>query len=384
MWLMKKNIDEWKKVLFQEKVLFPLYIVLSIIAFIQVSYVGNCNNFIIFRSSFYHLMRSLPLYLPYPDSYFDIFIYSPGFPILFSPFAILPIFVGIAAWLLFMALFCLYSFKQMPLKGKKPFVFAFLILFDLLNNLQHCQTNPVLLSLMILCWSLLEKDKLMWAALCITICFCIKGYPAIVGLLALYHKKWYRIILYALCWFILIHALMLIFISPAMMLQYYKDWILMITGSGIEEQFSVYGILALFHFATIPEIYILGTALLILTVFFIPYQSGTKDKGQLLAFLLIWMVVFNRAAESPTYLLAMAGVLIWYLKRKTSLYSTTLCWITLLLSSVIPTKLIPYLDKLRYDYYLKVFLCIFVLADMLVYTYREQQMNKMLNKIKSL
>jgi hypothetical protein len=75
---------------------------------------------------------------------------------------------------------------------------------------------------------------------------------------------------------------------------------------------------------------------------------------------MIWMVIFNHKAESPTFIIALAGILLAYINGPRSGWDRFLlmaCWI---LSSWSPTDIFPStLRKVWIEpYQLKVFPCI--------------------------
>lgn len=352
----------------QHKTLAFLYFAIALLSSIQLLVADQNNNFYIFRASSQHLLRGLPLYIEYPKEYFDFFYYHPVFPVLFLPFSLLPLYPSLVLWLFCTAATCYFLFRKIPLPKEKVSIFLFLMIFDVLNNLNHTQTNPFILAFMLLAWVLMEKEKFFTAALFITLCFLIKGYGGIIALLCLYYRNWWKMIFYGLFWFLALNALLLLFISPSMIVQYYTDWLAVISGNGIKESYSVYGLLKNMH-ENLPEGYILGSALAILGAFLsMQYFIPARQKSHIVAFLLIWVIVFNRAAESATYLFAIAGCIIWYLSRPANKISSVLFWVTILISSIIPTDISDAFDHFRYDNYLKCILCLLVMADMFVYT----------------
>ena len=156
--------------------------------------------------------------------------------------------------------------------------------------------------------------------------------------------------------------------SPHMAIQYYKEWIEVISGKGIMESYSVYGVLKNLH-EILPEKFILFSALAILGTFItIQFFNKERNKGHIIAFLLIWVVVFNRASESATYIIAMAGCTIWYLSRPKNKISTILFWTTILVATLIPTDISKAFDNFRYQYFLKCVLSLLILADIMIYT----------------
>ena len=130
------------------------------------------------------------------------------------------------------------------------------------------------------------------------------------------------------------------------------------------------------------EIFILLTAFIILAVFLTcEYLLDKKNKPLLVAFLLIWVTVFNRGAETATYIIAMAGVIIWHLGRPPGRFPDILFWITIILSSIFPTHFIPFIDTLKRNYYLSVFLCLIILGDMLMLKIKEIHHQQLLKNL---
>jgi hypothetical protein len=369
----------FKDRLFNTGVAAALYAGAAIYSFFQVIY-GNHNNFTIFRSSFYHLISGTSLYQAYPAEHSDFFLYSPVFPLIFSPFALTDLSIGIATWLVFSAAFCFWVFTKLPLPDDRKKFFIFFMFFNVLNNLEHTQTNIVMLALMLLFWVLQDKQKYLLAGLCLALCFSIKGYGAIIGLLVLLDKKWWLTSIYTGFWILVFNAALLILISPSGWLQQYKDWFTMISGDSIKESFSVYGIMNLFSLGNLPEKVILVPAFLILAVF-IGGQLILKERNKTLivAFILIWATIFNRGAESATFIFAVAGIILWYLGRPESKFTKALFWFTIILSSVFPTGVVPFIDLIKTNYYISIFICLFILADMIFLTLAKFHQRQLLN-----
>ena len=57
-----------------------------------------CNNFLIFRAAFDHLIAGVDLYRLHPAEHQDLFKYSPTFALVFAPFRALPYPVALLAW----------------------------------------------------------------------------------------------------------------------------------------------------------------------------------------------------------------------------------------------------------------------------------------------
>ncbi len=357
-----------KEFVLQYRVLLVLYILVTLFSYWQLIESNHYNNFKIFRESSYHLLQHKPLYIEYPAEYFDLFYYNPVFTVLFMPFALLPIKLGMLAWITVAALGCFYIFKNLPMDARRNMIFIFLIMFDVMNNLTHTQTNPLLLAFMLMSWAMLEKRKPFLAALFMTLSFLIKGYGGIVGLLCFYYKSWYKVILYGIFWMIVLNALLLFFVPFNEVVVYYKDWLEIISGDTIKESYSVYGLITNLHL-NIPETYILLFALVVLVAYVaMQYMSGVKTMVHMVAFLLVWVTVFNRASEPATYIIAVAGMILWYVSRPPNKLSSAIFWVAITISTLIPTDIIPAFDKMKYEYYLKSICCLFIIADMFAYT----------------
>jgi hypothetical protein len=64
----------------------------------------------------------------------------------------------------------------------------------------------------------------------------------------------------------------------------------------------------------------------------------------------------------------MAGAIIWYLSRPKNIASSIIFWSAITISTLIPTDISPWFDKIKYEYYLKSIFCLLVLGDMFAYT----------------
>jgi len=77
----------------------------------------------------------------------------------------------------------------------------------------------------------------------------------------------------------------------------------------------------------------------------------------ILTSLLIWLVIFNHKAESPTFIIAMAGASIWFVSSDKSDLNIVLFILAIIFTSLSPTDLFPQIIREKYTipYSLKVF-----------------------------
>ena len=89
--------------------------------------------------------------------------------------------------------------------------------------------------------------------------------------------------------------------------------------------------------------------------------------------ILIWIVIFNHKAESPTFIIAMTGVALWFVQGKKNILNIILFASALILTTLSPTDIFPtYLRKEFVNpYTLKVFPCILIwmkiIYDLLIF-----------------
>jgi len=87
---------------------------------------------------------------------------------------------------------------------------------------------------------------------------------------------------------------------------------------------------------------------------------------------LLWVIIFNHKAESPTFIIAMAGVALWFINGEKNVLNIVLFVSALIFTSLSPTDLFPKFLRDGYieQFMLKVLPCILIwlkiVYDMLV------------------
>jgi hypothetical protein len=307
----------------REKVILTVYVLLSIIIGLQHYFggPGRFNNFRIFRSALPHLMAHQNLHLEYPAEYWDIFLYHPSFCIFFAPFTVLPELVAIVLWLIFCALALFFAIKALPVQDNQKVFFWWYILIELVTSMHSQQTNPIIAALGLFTFSFLEKGKMKWAALFPVLAFCIKGYGLIFAALFLFYPKKGEYILYSIIWVAILGLLPLPVTGVDHFVQVYKDWYhVLVQDHQVNYGFSVMGLMKIWFPSFGPDdvtkVQLVG--LIFFAVTWIKTLIGktyTDQNGRmlLLAYACIWVIIFNHAAESPTYVIAVAGLALYYL-----------------------------------------------------------------------
>jgi hypothetical protein len=92
-------------------------------------------------------------------------------------------------------------------------------------------------------------------------------------------------------------------------------------------------------------------------------QSETR-RFLLLAYAFLWVILFNHAAESPTFIIAVQGVAIFYIINKYTMqpWALVLIWGVFLFSMMVPTDIYPlsWRHNFLQPYLIKVIPCFIV------------------------
>lgn len=338
-----------------------LYSLLPLIKWLQITMDKKpiSNNFRIFSHSFFHLLHNQPLYIEYPSEYFDYFFYHPVFAFLFAPFAILPENLGLFVWIIFLTVIFFKASVHLPFRKGFLWFFLILVLPELSKNLGHVQPNVLNCALMLFTFISLEKKQFALAALLCALLFCIKGYGVIVGALCFLYPKPWKTIIYGFLFLLLLSTLPLSITSFDTLWQHYIDWINIVRSETILEPFCLMGFAQRTLHWTQSEPYIMGFGLVFLASFWLFLIRRRNDlrleeRVIFLSFLLMWVVAFNRSAESPTYLYAVVGALILYHFSQPNRMWTIVIGICFYVLTILPSDLSPsFLKEFDKHYFIR-------------------------------
>ena len=326
----------------------------------------NYNNYTIFERSFHHLKEDQNLYLLYPEEHWDLYRYSPSFAAFFSIFAIFPDWLGLSLWNIVNALMLLVGVYYLPkLSSYQKGAVLMLCLIELLGSIQNEQSNGLIAGLLILAFGLLEKEKYLCAALCLITTVYIKLFGIVGFALFLFYPQKGKLILYSLMWAVVLFTAPLLFTSIkhyASQLSAWRD--LLRSDHSIAYGYSVMGWLqAWFRIEVNKSMTVLiGVVVFLLPLIRINQHTNYTFRFLTLTSILLWVVIFNHKAESPTFIIAMAGVALWFTISEKSTANILLFVSAFVFTSLSPTDLFPrFLRKEFVDpYMLKVFPCILV------------------------
>lgn len=335
--------------LLRPAVLGWLYAILTVLITAQhyLKGPGSYNNYLIFVKPFFNLMAEKNLYLEYPDYYQDTYKYSPTFALFMGPLAVLPAWLGLLIWNgLNNAVFYFAARRLFPENPRRQALFLLLVLVDVLTALHNAQANCLLVGLMLWTYLHLENRRHALAGLCLALAAFIKVYGIAVGLLFLFYPGFWRNALWAAAWLAVLAAAPLLVLSLPAFRMIYQGWFDIVRVSATGIQLSLMGVLqSWFGFPLRLKGLVqgVGMVLLLLPVLYRRAWPETNYRRLYLISLLIFVVIFNQMAESPTFIIAVAGFMLWYVCYRTSTrLSGPLFWVALVFTTLSATDLVPH------------------------------------------
>ena len=325
------------------------------------------NNYLIFKYSFFNLVHNKDMYKIQPGQAKDYYKYSPSFALLFGALSCLPDIIGLNIWNLLNTLVLFFSITFIINRdNNRKIMILLFILIELITSTQNSQSNALVAGLLIFSFGLLEKKKFLTATLFIVLTVYIKIFGIIaIFLFAMYPEKW-KLLKYTVIWSLLFFFLPLIVVGWNQFIFLYNSWFnLLMTDHSISTGLSVTGFIQAFiPSMTINNFLILciGFLLFLLPLVQIRQYHHYFFRLLFLCSLLIWIVIFNHKAESPTFIIAMTGAGLWFFTQKTTTVNLVLLIIAFVLTSLSSTDIIP--GSIRDDYIvpycLKVIPCILI------------------------
>ena len=331
----------------------------------------NYNNYIIFKQSFFHLIHNQDPYELFPSEQWDLYKYSPAFALLMAPFTLLPDYLGLIIWNLLNGVLLFYAFFKFPFKtDKKKLLACGFILIEAITSLQNSQSNCLIAGLIILAYLLMEKNKILPATLLLVLSIFIKPFGLVAFALFLFYPNKIKSFAWCTLWMILFLFLPLIAVSPSVLLNVYKSWgALLANDHAISNGLSVIGWLQSWFQIAAPKNFILLLGACIFCLPLIKYKSYSVEpfRQLFLSSILIWVVIFNHKAESPTFIIAVSGIAIWYFTQERTVVNLILILIAFLFTVLSPTDLFPRSLRELYvlPYVLKAVPCIIIWAKII-------------------
>ncbi len=303
------------------------------------------ENYVIFKNSFPHFLTGLNPYAAFPTEQWDLYKYSPAFALFMAPFAAVPDWLGLPAWNLLNALVLLAAILKLPvLTDNQRSFMAWFVLLELITSMQNSQSNGLTAGLMLWTFIALERGKTWQAAGAVAAGGFIKIFGIFAAVLALLYPRWLKFSAWLLAWSVFLTLIPLLVVSPKHLWQVYEWWWeLLRDDHAASVGLSVQGWLQTW-FGWLPSkmaVTLAGLAIFAASIFTVNRQPSTVNRVLACASLLIWVVIFNHKAESPTFVIALCGVALWWLTSEKKIWEKILLWSTFALVSLSPTDIFP-------------------------------------------
>ena len=378
---MLENI-KWLEKLRNLKVLFYIYITITLIAtihqyllplnFLDGHFYARYNNYLIFKQTFIHLVNNQNLYsiiterYKHSDYWYWDYKYSPTFAVYMLPFAYLPVLAGLILWNILNSVVLFFSIKNIKsLNDKAKIAILWFAIIENITAIQSAQSNALIAGLTIFAFSFMEQRKFILATLLICISIFIKPFGILAFSFFLFYPEKIKFILFSLLWIIVLTALPLLFVSFSQLQYLYISWFNVLKFDNSNwVGLCVMGWLQSWFNLDIQKniVPLVGGIVFCLPFLKFKYFKDFNFRVLYLASALIWMIIFNFRAESPTFIIAIAGVAIWFFSKKRKIEDLILVCLAFVFTSLSPTEIFPRYIKSHFliPYVIKAVPCIFI------------------------
>ncbi|MEO7038898.1 MAG: glycosyltransferase family 87 protein [Gemmatimonadaceae bacterium] len=332
--------------------LLALYVLTIVIVAIgkAYGYRGPDNNFLIFRWSFVNLAAGNDMYAAQPQHHTDLYKYSPSFAVLFAPFALLPFALSLTLWDALNAVMLFVAVEKL-LPSREAAIALALIYLEMLRSMQRTQSNSLVTALVILAFLAFEQRKQLGAAFAIAVGAAVKIFPLAALALAILYTRRFRFALMMTLAIVVVLALPLLVVSQAELATQYQSWraveaadALSVGGGGggglyggvMQQLRLIFGV----DWPNWP-VQLAGTLLLLSPLVRWRNWEYAAFRVRFLAVLLVYMVIFNHQSESPSFVIAVTGIAIWFVSTPRSWWHTTVMVLTILVVSISSTDITP-------------------------------------------
>ncbi len=311
------------------------------------------NNYLIFKYSFFNALSGLNLYAQYPEHYVDSHHYGPLFSLIIAPFAILKSTIGVYLWQILNVSLFFYAIQRLSLNTVKKNIICLICTQELIISLKEFQTNGAIAALIILAWIMVESKRDFWAALFIMLGLFVKLYGVIGVVFFLLSKQKLRFITSLLFWGLILFVLPMLFFSPQFVANSYLDWYHSLVQKNAQntdlstmyQDVSVMGMIRRIagHQVQILPFIVAAGSLFVLSCFKATRFNDINSKLLLLSSCLLFVVLFSTSSEQVTYIIAFAGIGIWFMSRPLPLttFQVAIFVFALYFGSLFRTDLFP-------------------------------------------
>jgi len=372
--LIKQLMSKLAKLVYNKPFVLTLYFGLSLFAVVKSVITNRIHdNYLIYKSGFINTINQLTPFGAVRGPGHDVYHYGPVFAILMAPFAILPDSIGVILWVMFNTWALYIAIKLLPLKEQYYLPVLLICAHELMTSSSNVEINPLIAALIIFSFVFIRDKKDFWAALMICIGTFIKLY-GIVGLAFFFFSdNKLKFILSLLFWSAVLFVLPMLISSPSYIIQTYHDWYGDLLQKNLHnigpsfQDISVMGLIRnIFNYRQLSNIAVIIPGIFLFGLWYLRVKlfKNTPYQLLLLASTLIFVIIFSSSSESPTYIIAVAGVGIWFmnLERPVTSFEIFLLVFAIIVTVFSPSDLFPRYIKMNYvqPYKLKALPCVLI------------------------
>jgi len=361
------------KLVYNKPFVLIAYFGLSLFAVLKSVIVNHIHdNYFVYKFAFFRIIHQQTPFGALRGPSHDLFHYGPAFALVMAPFALLPDGIGVILWVLFNAWLLYIAIKLLPLKENYYLPVLLICAHELMTSSSNVEINPLIGALIILSFVFIRDKKDFWAALMICLGAFIKLY-GIVGLAFFFlSKDKLKFILSMAFWSVVLFVLPMAVSSPSYIVTTYHDWYgdlvqKNLTNVGLSLQdISLMGLIRNIGHIQLSNITVIIPGMLLFALWYVRYKLYHVIPYQLLllASTLIFVIIFSSSSESPTYIIAVAGVGIWFmnLPRPVTRLEIGLLVFAIVLTVFSPSDLFPRFIRKQYvePYKLKALPCVLI------------------------
>ena len=339
-----------KKIVADYRFVSVLWFGLALATIVQNVFIrGQFNNYLIFDGVFWHTLKQLPLYVAYPEEYFDTNHYGPFFSLIIAPFAILPKWVGCSFWIMANAAFLYWAIRQLPLPKSAIIGVLLIAAHDMYTAAAMQQFNISIIAFLVGAFVFIQRGKSHWATLFIVIGLLTKLYGVVGLAFFFFAKDKWRFIASGIGWLVLLFCLPMLYSSPDYIVSQYYEWYASLAEKNVSNlNTTTYNLQNLSLLGFLQRTGIYDNNLVILAValglFALPYlriqqYKNTDFRLLLLASVSIFLCLFSTGTENSTYVIAYLGIGVWFVVSKLPIKLKIVLLVLAILASLSPTDI---------------------------------------------
>jgi len=153
-----------------------------------------------------------------------------------------------------------------------------------------------------------------------------------------------KIILYSLAWGLIMILLPLTLVTPSYLADCYRSWWLSLGSDySMSAGTSIVGLLHSWSGIKVSKPIIQAAGLVFMFLPLWVRRKGYDFSFRIIYFasLMIWIIIFNHRAESPSYIIAMTGIALWFFYSGRNIVDIILFALAIVCVSLTPTDIFP-------------------------------------------